>query len=374
MSRIRNTQTVRRFSPVSRPRGHAGPSGPGFAFRPQPSAFDGNRRVGMTLVELLVVVTILVILTGVVIPVITPSLESRRMRESARQVNMYLNRARSMAMEKKRPIGVWLERRSGLNQAVTHLFIVEQLPPTGMDSSRIPRLIISNSNPTTPTTGQALVSFESGYSPDLQVGDYLQLNFQGPIWEITNRVWITKSPRVQVLCTFRQTGMGPPVPSNIPDPGVPFQIFRTPRIRSLASPLELPAGAAIDTQWSGVGTDTSASGLAQIFAPANDTDVNEIRIMFSPKGEVESVWYSVNQSGGPTLQRAKVTEPIFLLVGKLNRIPQGEDGRTNWQDLGNLWVTVTPQTGMVKTVEMAAGANFVEARRFALEGPSMGGK
>lgn len=343
------------------------------AFRPQASAFCpwpsalGKGRTGMTLVELLVVVTILVLLTGVVIPVLTPSLESRRMRESARQVNLYLNRARSLAMEKKRSVGVWLERRSGLNQAVTNLFIVEELPPTGLDSSNIPRLLVSNSNPQTPSTGTVLLNFPGGAPSDLQVGDYLQLNFQGPIWEM-----ITISPvsANQRACTLRQTGMGPPVPPNVPYPGIPYQIFRTPRLRSLASPLELPAATAIDTQWSGIGVGT----LAQAFAPPTTTDSNPILILFSPKGEVKSVWCWNNQSGTPAWQQNKVTEPIYLLVGKLNRIPQGEDGLTNWQDLGNLWVVVTPQTGMVRTMEMASGTNYVEARRIARESQSMGGK
>ncbi|HOM16279.1 MAG TPA: prepilin-type N-terminal cleavage/methylation domain-containing protein [Thermoguttaceae bacterium] len=366
MSRIPNILKNRKVSLVLATAGRPRLSGRGSALGSRPPAFRKSR-AGMTLVELLVVVTILVILTGVVIPVLTPSLESRRMRESARQVNLYLNRARSMAMEKKRPVGVWLERRQGLNQAVTNLFIVEELPPTGLDSSNIPRLLVSNSNPQTPSSGSALLTFPGGAPSDLQVGDYLQLNFQGPIWEM-----ITISPvsANQRHCTLRQTGMGPPVPPNIPQPGVPYQIFRTPRLRSLASPLELPSATAIDTQWSGIGVGT----LAQAFAPPTTTDTNPILILFSPKGEVDSVWCWTSQSGSPVWQKTKATEPIYLLVGKLNRIPQGEDNLTNWQDLGNLWVVVTPQTGMVRTVEMASGTNSVEARRIARESHSMGGK
>jgi hypothetical protein len=130
--------------------------------------------------------------------------------------------------------------------------------------------------------------------------------------------------------------------------------------------LELPAGVAIDTEWSGVGTGS----LAKAFAPSNAP--GDILIMFSPTGEIDSVgWFT--QSDSQPYQRKKINEPIFLLVGKLNRIPQGEDGLPNWKDLGNRWVAIMPQTGLVKTVELASGTDYIQTRRFAA-GQSMGGK
>jgi prepilin-type N-terminal cleavage/methylation domain-containing protein len=340
----------------------------------------GGSRRGLTLVELLVVVTILVMLLTVAVPLLTPSLESRRMREAARQVNLYLNRARSMAMEKRRPVGVWLERRQGFPQAVTQLFIVEERPRLSWTSENLPTPLITIEDPNPPQQDTKTVTLPPAAAADIQPGDQIQVNFQGPVWEIgkiQGNQW-----------TFRRMGLGPPTPPNIPAPGVPFQIRRDIRvaswreylIRSAASPLALPIGIAIDTQWSGVGDSDDAT-----FVPATLRDSFPVLIMFSPKGEVESVWYSVKQNGVPTLQRAKVTEPIFLLVGKLNRIPDpsggpspAEDGLYNWQDLSNCWVVVTPG-GMVKTVEVAgldpnsSDPPLTQSRRFA-QGQSMGGK
>jgi len=369
MSRVPTIQIVPKGSAVLRPRRNDGSAEPIFAFglrpvvlgrvasaicpppwevSPRTSAMGESRRAALTLVELLVVVTILVILTGVVIPVITPSLESRRMREAARQVNLYLNRARSMAMEKRRPVGVWLQRRQDLPQAVTQLFLVEEVYPIPIDVSSA-RIQIS-------TGGSATFI---GYTP--QEGDCVQVNLQGPFCDLirSGNSWVLQPRGV------RQT---PPPPT--PQGGVPFQVRRIGAAsfqRNLASPLELPAGLAVDTEWSGVGTGS----LAKAFAPSNAQ--GDILIMFSPTGEIDSVGWFTQSGQQLEYERRKVTEPIFLLVGKLNRIPQGEDGLPNWRDLGNRWVAIMPQTGLVKTVELASGADYIQTRRFAA-GQSMGGK
>ena len=65
---------------------------------------------GFTLIELLVVVVIIMILLGVMIPAMRPAMESRRTREAARGVNVFLSRARIRAMESGLSCGVLFER------------------------------------------------------------------------------------------------------------------------------------------------------------------------------------------------------------------------------------------------------------------------
>jgi hypothetical protein len=99
-----------------------------------------------------------------------------------------------------------------------------------------------------------------------------------------------------------------------------------------------------------------------------------------------------------------VTQPIFLLVGRRERVPpiisgfsltstnistpaawippgwyNAADPRTfpNYQDLGNCWVTINPQTGLTATAELAvvpSGGTVTDSRKFAREVQSMGGK
>ena len=79
-------------------------------------AFRTNReaiRSGLTLVELMVVVVILVILVGVVLPLAQPALKGREIREAARQVNTMFASARARAAATGRPVGVAIIPQAG---------------------------------------------------------------------------------------------------------------------------------------------------------------------------------------------------------------------------------------------------------------------
>lgn len=83
---------------------------------------------GVTLIELLVVLFIVLLITSITIPAIQPALENRRTREGARLLNVFFNAARNRAMERGRPVGVWLERQPGLPEAVVSLHFAETPP------------------------------------------------------------------------------------------------------------------------------------------------------------------------------------------------------------------------------------------------------
>ena len=70
-----------------------------------------------TLVELLVVIAILVILLAVTIPTMRTSVKGREIREAARQINVIFSRAKSLALVRGRPVGVWIERLTGTPSA-----------------------------------------------------------------------------------------------------------------------------------------------------------------------------------------------------------------------------------------------------------------
>ena len=61
---------------------------------------------GFTLIEMLIVITIMLILVGAAATAMRPATEGRRIREAARAINVYLSSARNRAMETGRPCGV----------------------------------------------------------------------------------------------------------------------------------------------------------------------------------------------------------------------------------------------------------------------------
>ena len=67
-------------------------------------------RRGVTLVELLIVILIMLLITGVVIRVTAPALTGRRLREAARMLDVYINGARSRALQTGRSYGVMIAR------------------------------------------------------------------------------------------------------------------------------------------------------------------------------------------------------------------------------------------------------------------------
>lgn len=90
-------------------------------------------RRGVTLVELLIVVVILVMLVSVAIPLVQFNFGDKKLRESARQVNAYFALAKSLAAERNRQVGVMFERTVGNLNQVQSLYIVEVPPPYSGD-------------------------------------------------------------------------------------------------------------------------------------------------------------------------------------------------------------------------------------------------
>jgi len=74
-------------------------------------------RRGVTLVELLIVIVIMLMVTAVVIRATAPALSGRRVREAARMVDVFINGARSRAQQTGNSYGVMIERTPIANNA-----------------------------------------------------------------------------------------------------------------------------------------------------------------------------------------------------------------------------------------------------------------
>jgi type II secretory pathway pseudopilin PulG len=84
-----------------------------------------NRR-GVTLVELLVVILIMLLITAVTVPAIAPSMKNRDVREAARMIDVFINGARTRAQQTGHSYGVMIERMPGQPNGSVTLSYCEQ--------------------------------------------------------------------------------------------------------------------------------------------------------------------------------------------------------------------------------------------------------
>jgi type II secretory pathway pseudopilin PulG len=316
----------------------------------------------VTLIELLVVISIVVVLAAVTMPTIRPALESRRIREATRSLTAYIGSARNRALESGRSSGVAIQRFA---PDLACAMVVDQVevpaPYGGDDFSAKAKVQVSGNALQAQLSAASLLGQPKGVT----AGDLIQFNYQGPFFPITSiqgSTVISDSAQWRFQLSAVPPAWGSPNTS-VP---VPYKILRRPS-KSQATPLQLPAGAVIDLEFSGTDAGPTAT-LKDAAVP--------IIIVFSPNGAVERVYY--NDQAYPA------TQPIYLLVGKRERVPsaQAERGIANWRDLDNLWITLNPQTGLVTSNKIAVAENnstgipqnLLESREYARSAGNMGGR
>jgi type II secretory pathway pseudopilin PulG len=168
-----------------------------------------NRRTrwGVTLLELMVVMLIMAIVSVMTLTVAAPALESRRIREAARLVEVAINRSRNRALQNGRAAGIWIERMTNLPEASMTLSYCEvpeiyggDFPNSGVS------IIIENFGPQAYSGNQPgpeeqlaivvphLIDPRS-FNPATSSGQPFYLNSQLPYMSLD--VWATPDPTVQ---------------------------------------------------------------------------------------------------------------------------------------------------------------------------------
>lgn len=356
-------------------------------------------RYGLTLVELLVAIMIVGMLAAVALPVIVPALDSRRIRESSRMVTAYLQGARTTAMRNGRPVGVMFERfvdpSSGTAVPEMSVVLRQVEVPAPYAGDMIDSRAILNA------TGELVglgtfqpdgtpTAEDEGWRNAVRVGDSIRFNHGGHLYQITgpgnfgdylsvapsNTAWQLSAPLGAIVPDYLKTG----VP-------VPYQIIRQP-VKSAVQPMQLPEGVVVDLSFSGF----SMAGWEMACAPIDNTDTIPVIVSFSPAGYIERVYVSVASGGGVPIPTTLVpNSPLHLLLGKRERLGADPldttpDGRANFRDLENLWVSIFPTTGLITSSEMADSSSvavataadvpnaIIAAREFARSGKGMGGR
>ncbi len=314
----------------------------------------GPPRLGMTLVELLTVITILTILMAVAIPVMRPALKDRKLREASRQLNTYISVAKAKAAETGRPHGITIIQSPTVASTAYQVFVAETPIPFAGETLGETAKMYAGAAPAG-YAGQAIITDSQSL---VKTGDYIRFNFKGP------KYYLTASGGVQNTLNFAPASGEPWPRLNIVDTSdssgrMQFQVFRQP-VLSGTPPLQLPTGTVIDLQYSGVGYDgTEMAGASTV------------TVMFTPSGGIDRI-LGFNWT---------IPGTLHLLVGRVEQAGALETDTTklNIVDGTASWISIGHQTGTVTTAENyfdgnAAAQTVRKARTIAQTKQTMGGR
>ena len=322
-----------------------------------------HARRAASLIELLVVVVIVLLITGIAIRTVMPSIESRQIREGARQLNVFINSARNRALQTGRPMGIWIDRMPGLAEAAVSISYCQVPEPYCGDyaDSGVEAYLQADTSTTSTYGSRRLVNVVRAYSASsalgggnptydfwcmngiytpqrvIRPGDTMQLNYRNQSYRLFLDTAISGGPywaiAQQVNKRFLQdtTYNGTPWPS--PNGGwtytmnafndlgdkvlpvvtqgssqmthgrpVPYQIFRQP-IRSAAGTMQLPDTVVIDLNYSG----------------------DDLKNWFPRQGSgtalASSLGYVDTYQGNPVLAETDTT-PIIIMFGPSGAMEQ----------------------------------------------------
>ncbi|MCL2006160.1 MAG: prepilin-type N-terminal cleavage/methylation domain-containing protein [Planctomycetaceae bacterium] len=351
---------------------------------------------GMTLVELLVVMTIMVLLLAVSVPILRPMLESQKTHNAAQVLAGAFRQTRAKAMETGESYGVRIIPFATAPTAAVELrlhrkTVVRYRNPENIrvwveDGVIVPYYYYNpNNQPVsefdpwhrtdwqddalpTPALNRefrrakehfedgadkaGLIAFDVGtpFNFARSNGDYVLLDDDGEVFP---------------LARFPDHGEEPSK----------YGIFMPEEGRFASAwlpPTVMPFGTIVDLAFSGGETEnfySDADDEVSNNVPAQFSAGDEIIVSFSPAGHVDFVYIN----GSPI----KVNEMLYFCVGDWDRQLDSfghilaEDGRSNLEMPATYWITLHPKTG---TVRIAVNAPIREsenalrdARRFARE-------
>ena len=342
----------------------------------------------MTMIELLVVITIIMVLTGVMIPTIRYQTRNRALREAERQLNAFIGSAQARAQQLGRPVGIWIERVDDGNTLVranhsVSVYLAEvPLPYSGYLRNSFVRItqmgiltfhIISGLDPNTgmPIYGNDPILYNAN-NRFIENGHFkIQFNNRGPYYDA-----MRNGNNYRLVLNQRHGRL--PTANLGSSSGVPYQIHRLPK-KSFLPPLNLPAGAIIDLSVSGMSANQGDGrgldgewGVANVDDDLNDVvdDISEagylgsddfcgnefltntanghhpVIIMFQPSGGIKSVIFDDNSPFRPHGW-------VHLLVGRQNQVVptdlfrDEETEKGNIMDMNNRWLSINHRTGSI---------------------------
>lgn len=330
------------------------------------------RRSGYTLVEMLIVVSIMITLIAITLPVAKKVMDGSQGREASRQLNAYLAMAKARALQTGRPCGLYLPFQLPLGhtdpsltpaqipqywpvRAVTQIFLAET-PQHYSGSTTNARGRINGGNFFTCDLTGAVDTVEAAYlgsllGPNEQF--LVRFNFKGD-WYICNNAGGNTFNYIRPL----QGSVQPPAAVS------QFQILRSPR--PIGNALDLPQGTCIDITYTGVGN----SGRQFPLPGSLNNIAGGLYVMFSPNGSIDSMYVNSLPTVPPAgslyfligkIEKVGTNDPFVLASSNFNSAIYANKDISNLADPASLWVVVSRSTGQVMTAENMPSASAIGA-------------
>ncbi len=329
------------------------------------SPFPIRRRRGLTLIELLVTIVIMVTVLAGALPLLSPNNNSRKLREASRQLNSLLSQAQAQAARDGRPVGVAF-REFGTSAPYSGMALEAYMiavPPPFAGFSEHSRLSIIDTGalygPGGSFTDPRFSPRYNGYKicqlrflasgaadafppRTLKIGDVV--NVGGNSFMICDDVDQTTMPNQTEMVNgveylLSDPSASAPIPGTevnaiwlnfhgqqlpqVPVPpaipvGQAYQILRQP-VNSSEQPLQFPRQIGIDLQASGA-DGLNVPRLFDEILPITPmkTAPSTIGVMFSPNGSLDTLYVDGVRKDG--------VEQVYFLMG------MSENGNSEVQD------------------------------------------
>ena len=295
-----------------------------------------RQRSGMTLIELLVAVSILVIIAAILVPQLRFASADRNIREASRMVASLFAEASQRAINDG-VAGVVIDRNpnieeGGVAYAGTSMFILREIPRyTGDDETAMTAGLVDTGTPLL----AVLIPLprEQEDLDIIRIGDQISFGDQTQVRFLI--AGLNDNQPGQLTILFEPSAFGePPInPSK-------FIIHRQPR-RLVSSRIDLPTGYLVDLRCSGEVGPTGA-----FFAQAPDA-TGSVSYIFNGRGSIDRFFFT-NSAGG--LATGIPTQPAYLMVREYNPDEGGELVGNVLSSERQMWVTVEPTTGAANVI------------------------
>lgn len=289
-----------------------------------------QRRRGMSLVELLVVVAILGLLAVTVLPTVASTTESRRTRAAAEVVSAFIASAQTRALGRREWSGFRVVPAAAGSNVALDLTLVDA--PAAYRGDTMNTAV----HLPPPVAGMATGTITTGsFSAAVEPGNLVRFGSRDP--------WYAVEAATATQITFTRRSNVGQSDTNTPWPPAgnqPFEIALAPIPYGAA--VTLGEGRVIDLKWSGI----YDGGFTPPF------NAGAITVLYDGTGRLRRVVHPGNTGGETT----DAPPALFFLVGRADRAGQGYNelaGRTNdslganWQYSDSYWVMINPAAGAV---------------------------